>query len=88
MNKILNIVALLSAAEPLLLSYAIYTSRFCPEGETNLVGLVNGESSRYGKTYCWTQVGLLFSTLLLHLYFNINLDRVHTELIRPTPYRG
>ena len=37
MNKILNIVALLSAAQPLLLSYAIDTSRFCPEGEMNLV---------------------------------------------------
>mmetsp|Transcript_12574 Transcript_12574/g.29806 ORF Transcript_12574/g.29806 Transcript_12574/m.29806 type:complete len:348 (+) Transcript_12574:107-1150(+) len=57
MNKFLNIVALLSATQPLLLSYAIDTSRFCPEGEMNLVGLVNGESSRYGKTYCWTIEG-------------------------------
>mmetsp|Transcript_24714 Transcript_24714/g.71311 ORF Transcript_24714/g.71311 Transcript_24714/m.71311 type:complete len:363 (+) Transcript_24714:117-1205(+) len=46
-------VALLSATQPLSLSYAIDTSRFCPEGDMNLVGLVNGESSRHGKAYCW-----------------------------------
>ena len=60
MNKIcglFNIVALLSATQPFLLSYAIDTSRFCPEGEMNLVGLVNGESSRSGNTYCWTIEG-------------------------------
>jgi len=56
MNKIhgfLAAVSLLSATRPLSLSYAIDTSRFCPEGEMNLVGLVNGESGRRGREFCW-----------------------------------
>ena len=47
------VVVLLSATQPLLLPHAIDSSRFCPDGEMNLVGLVNGQSSRHDKTYCW-----------------------------------
>ena len=60
MNKIATsivrnaiVVVLLSATQPLSLSHAIDTTRFCPEGEMNLVGLVNGQISRHDNTYCW-----------------------------------